>query len=149
MKRITFLVLLALASCGKKPPGQAAYGPHCGICHHSGSGMPGEVPPLVGRLDIIAQTPEGRHYLADVLLNGLEGHFRTQGYDYNFSMSPFRSQLTDQQISDILNWLISRGNTKPAPTISPADIAAARAQSGDPSATYRERMKVNAQHPFP
>ena len=149
MKRIAFLGCLALASCGKKPAGQAVYGPNCGICHHGGSGMPGETPPLVGRVDFIAQTPEGRHYLANVLLNGLRGSFTTQGYRYNYSMPAYRDRLTDQQIADTLNWLIARGNIKPSPTITPAEVASARAQQGDPAASYQERQLLEQKQPLP
>lgn len=149
MKRIVLPLCLTLTCCGKKPAGQAVYGPNCGICHHGGGGMPGETPPLVGRLDIIAQTPEGRHYLATVLLNGLRGSFKTQGYGYNYSMPAYRDRLTDQQISDTLNWLIARGQTQPAPIIAPADIASARMQPGDPATSYQERKLLEQKHPLP
>ncbi|QDH16374.1 c-type cytochrome [Swingsia samuiensis] len=149
MKRFLLFLCISLACCGKKSPGQTAYGPNCGICHHGGKGMPGEIPPLVGRLDIIAQSPEGRRYLADVLLNGLHGPFTTQGYTYNYSMPSFRDRLNDQEISEILNWLISRGETKPSPIITPQDIAHARLLSGDPALTYKERQNLNLKHPLP
>ncbi|KXV34002.1 c-type cytochrome [Gluconobacter thailandicus] len=149
MKRIVLPLCLALTSCGKKPAGQAVYGPHCGICHHGGGGMPGETPPLVGRVDVIAQTPEGRHYLASVLLNGLRGSFTTQGYGYNYSMPAYRDLLTDQQISDTLNWLIARGQIKPAPVITPAEIARARTTPGDPATSYQERKLLEQKHPLP
>lgn len=149
MKRIALPLCLALTSCGKKPAGQAVYGPNCGICHHGGSGMPGETPPLIGRLDVIAQTPEGRHYLATVLLNGLRGRFDTQGYRYDYSMPAYRDRLSDQQIADVLNWLIVRGQSKPTPALTAAEVASVRAQPGDPATSYQERQILNQKHPLP
>ncbi|WP_245528475.1 c-type cytochrome [Gluconobacter morbifer] len=140
---------LALSCCGPKPAGKVVYGPHCGICHHGGGGMPGEIPPLVGRLDLIASTPEGRHYLVDVILDGLRGPFVTQGYRYDFSMPPFRRLLDDQQVADVLNWLIERGDSRPAPRITPQEVARARAQPGHPAATYHERQILDGKYPLP
>ncbi|WP_336759992.1 cytochrome c [Asaia sp. VD9] len=122
---LALLASLALSGCGKKSAGQKLYGPNCGICHHGGNGLPGEVPPLVGRLDLIAKTPAGRDYLARVMLNGLDGPIRANGSRYNFSMPSFR-RLSDEQLSLILNWLIERGATKPAPHIGPEIFARAR-----------------------
>ncbi|QDH25734.1 cytochrome c [Neokomagataea tanensis] len=144
-----FVLLASLSACGRKSPGAHVYGPHCGICHHGGGGMPGETPPLVGRLDIIAQTPEGRTYLANVLLYGLEGPFKTQGYSYRYSMPGFASQLSDHDIAVTLNWLIDQGETKPAPHITDAEVAAARTHIGTPTSTYKLRATLDQTHPLP
>nr|WP_294916519.1 cytochrome c [uncultured Neokomagataea sp.] len=142
-------LLTSLSACGRKSPGAHIYGPHCGICHHGGSGMPGETPPLVGRLDVIAQTPEGRAYLANVLLYGLQGPFKTQGYSYNYSMPGFAAQLSDHDIAEVLNWLIERGSTKPAPQITDAEIAAARSHPGTPISSFKLRTTLDQTHPIP
>nr|WP_245825204.1 cytochrome c [Neoasaia chiangmaiensis] len=139
---------LLLSGCGKQPPGRRLYGPNCGICHHGGAGLPGEIPPLVDRLDVIAQTPEGRRYLADVMLNGLAGPIMANGEKYNFGMPSFR-RLDDQQIALILNWLIARGETKPAPVMTPHDIAEARKHRLDPQSTHKERDQLSRIQPVP
>lgn len=145
------LVMTALfcSSCGRKEPGAQAYGPNCGICHHGGGGMPGEIPPLVGRLDIIAQTSAGRHYLANALLYGLQGPISTQGYHYNYAMPAFGDRLSNREIADVLNWLIARGETKPAPHITEDEVAAARAHVGDPTYSFKLRKSLDQAHPLP
>ncbi|GAB6853966.1 c-type cytochrome [Asaia astilbis] len=145
---LALLAALALTSCGKKSAGQKLYGPNCGICHHGGSGLPGEVPPLVGRLDLIAKTPEGRDYLARVMLNGLDGPIKADGQRYNFSMPSFR-RLNDEQLALILNWLISRGATTPAPTLTPDVFAAARKEEMGSNRVHdlRERLTAKGQMP--
>lgn len=145
---ITLLAALALTGCGKKSPGQKLYGPNCGICHHGGSGLPGEVPPLVGRLDLIARTPEGRDYLARVMLNGLDGPIEANGSRYNFSMPSFR-RLDDEQLSLILNWLISRGATKPAPQITPQELAKARQEEIGSNRVHAIREALSAKGQIP
>lgn len=142
------MATLALAGCGKKSAGQKLYGPNCGICHHGGSGLPGEVPPLVGRLDIIAKTPEGRDYLARVMLNGLDGPIKANGGRYNFSMPSFR-RLNDEQLSLILNWLISRGTTNPAPVLTPDVFAAARREEIGSNRVHDLREGLAAQGKIP
>ncbi|NVN43168.1 cytochrome c [Asaia siamensis] len=145
---LALIATLALAGCGKKSAGQKLYGPNCGICHHGGSGLPGEVPPLAGRLDIIAKTPEGRDYLARVMLNGLDGPITANGGHYNFSMPSFR-RLTDEQLSLILNWLISRGTTTPAPVITPDIFAAARKEEIGSNRVHDLREHLSTQGRIP
>ncbi|MFT8676540.1 MAG: cytochrome c [Acetobacter sp.] len=141
-----FSVLL-LGGCSRKSP-KSLYGSNCGICHHSGDGMPGEVPPLVGRLDRIASTAEGRHYLANVLMNGVSGPIKANGLRYNAEMPPFR-YLSDDDVAAILTWLSSRGQTKPAPEITAADIAQARAVRQSAGKIASERENLDRLHPIP
>ncbi|MDL2169893.1 MULTISPECIES: c-type cytochrome [Asaia] len=145
---LALVAALALTACGKKSAGQKIYGPNCGICHHGGNGLPGEVPPLVGRLDLIAKTPEGRDYLARVMLNGLDGPIEANGGHYNFSMPSFR-RLSDEQLSLILNWLISRGATHPAPQITPDVIAAARKEEIGSNRVHAMRQALSAKGQIP
>lgn len=136
-------LVLVLAGCKPKTPGQKLYGFNCGICHHSGGGQPGEFPPLVGRLDVIAQTPEGRKYLAAVMINGLNGPITAGGSSYDFSMPPF-SRLSDKDLALILNWLISQGKTTPSPTISPDLFSEARAQKIGSVKVHKMRGELRA-----
>lgn len=52
-----------LAACTRHgQEGYARYRTNCGICHHGGEGLKGEIPPITGRVDRIATSPEGRQY---------------------------------------------------------------------------------------
>ena len=139
--------VLLLAGCSPKSP-KSLYGNNCGICHHGGDGMPGSVPPLVRRIDKIAATPEGRHYLADVLMHGVSGRIMANGQPYNAEMPPFR-YLKDEDVASILTWLSARGGRENAPAISPSDIAAARAAAKSAGQVADERDALNRQHPIP
>lgn len=110
--------------------------------------MPGSVPPLVGRIDRIASTPAGRRYLADVLMNGVSGPIKASGMPYNAEMPPFR-YLQDEQVAQILTWLASRGQTSPAPQITAAEIAAARATRKSAGMVASEREALDHDHPIP
>ncbi|OUJ04417.1 cytochrome c [Acetobacter malorum] len=138
---------LFLTACTPKS-GAGLYGTNCGICHHGGDGMPGAVPPLVGRIDRIASTPEGRKYLADVLMNGVSGPIKANGQPYEAEMPPFR-YLQDEQVAQILTWLSSRGQTSPAPQITTADIAAARATRKSAGMVALEREELDHKAPLP
>lgn len=139
--------VLLLAGCSPKSP-KSLYGNNCGICHHGGDGMPGSVPPLVRRIDKIAATPEGRHYLADVLMHGVSGRIMANGQPYNAEMPPFR-YLKDEDVASILTWLSARGGREKAPAISPSDIAAARGAAKSAGQVADERDALNRQHPIP
>ncbi|MCG4258390.1 c-type cytochrome [Acetobacter senegalensis] len=138
---------LLLGGCSPKSP-KNLYGSNCGICHHSGDGMPGSVPPLVGRLDRIASTPEGRKYLADVLMNGVSGPIMANGMPYEAEMPPFR-YLKDDEVAQILSWLSARGSTQPAPVMTKEDIAAARAVRKSAGMVAEERENLNKLSPIP
>lgn len=142
------ILALALSGCGRQPAGQRLYGPNCGICHHGGGGLPGEIPPLSHRLTTIAQSQAGRAYLVDVLLNGLMGPITADGKPFNFSMPSFR-RLSDEEISLILNWLIDRDTQNPPPRITAAEVALARQKRLSPFAVHEERDALNAQHALP
>ena len=129
--------------------GAALYADNCSACHKAGGiGAPGRHPPLKNRIDKIAATPEGRHYLADLLLVGMFGRIEAGGASYVGYMPAFR-QLKDEDIAAILSWLSAQGDSKPAPVITAADIAAARAKPVSMSAVTAERASLAQRHPLP
>ncbi|PHY94784.1 cytochrome C biogenesis protein CcdA [Acetobacter pomorum] len=140
-------MLFFMAACSPKS-GSSLYGTNCGICHHGGDGMPGSVPPLVNRIDRIASTPEGRKYLADVLMNGVSGPIKANGTAYSAEMPPFR-YLKDEEVAAILSWLSQRGNIKPAPSISATEIATARADRKSAGKVATEREELDRTQPLP
>lgn len=148
-KLILLLAVLILPTgCSRHKSSRYLYGSNCGICHHGGEGMAGSVPPLSGRIDRIASTPEGRVYLASVLMNGVSGPIRAAGTRYSAEMPLFR-YLSDQEAATILSWLSRQGQTKPAPEITPEEIATARAHRISAGDVAEMRAKLDLKHPLP
>ncbi|NHO19788.1 c-type cytochrome [Acetobacter oeni] len=137
-----------LSGCSRHKSGHFLYGSNCGICHHGGQGMAGSVPPLTGRIDRIASTPEGKRYLAGVLMNGLSGPIRANGTSYEAEMPPFR-YLSDEEVALILTYLSGQGSTTPAPVITAADVAEARAHRVGASGVATMREALDRAHPLP
>ena len=92
--------LLILAS-GLFAPAQAdsrsAYLLHCGGCHRAdGSGLPPSVPSLVGPLGYLADSPEGRDYMARV-------------------PGAAQAPLSDEELAAVLNWVLWEFNATTLP----------------------------------
>ncbi|AQU86580.1 cytochrome C biogenesis protein CcdA [Komagataeibacter nataicola] len=139
-----------LAACTRHgQEGYARYRTNCGICHHGGEGLKGEIPPITGRVDRIATSPEGRQYLMHVLLNGLNGPLKIDGVPYNFFMPSFRAHLSDEEIASILSYLATRGDTHPAPVFTAAEVARERTHPLSSSMVADERRRLDAIHPLP
>jgi len=147
MKLLTLaaaLTLVAGPTAFAAPDGAALYGSNCGICHQAGAiGVPGQFPPLKGRVDKIASSPTGKAYLTHVLINGLSGSIQAGGTTYVGYMPSFKA-LPDDQIAAILTYVASLGDTKPAPTFAASDLAESRAKPMPGSAVAAERKGLGA-----
>ncbi|MFT8718056.1 c-type cytochrome [Acetobacter sp.] len=140
---------LALSASAHAADGQQLYTANCSLCHQvSAAGVPGQFPPLKGRVSSIASTPEGKTYLMHVLLNGLTGTIKAGGGSYTGYMPSFGTQ-TDENIAAILTYVASLGDVKPAPVFTADDVKAARGAALPPTAILDERNKLNAAHPVP
>lgn len=129
--------------------GASLYNTNCSVCHQAGgAGMPGQFPVLKNRIDKIASSPEGKRYLADVVLNGLHGPIQAGGITYAGFM-PSLKALSDEDIAAVLTYVASLSDAKPAPTIAAEDIKAARAVPKKSSEIQAERSALNAAHPIP
>jgi mono/diheme cytochrome c family protein len=100
--------------------GASLYMDHCSACHQAkGRGMTGIFPPLAGNGAVIARDP------GNVLQAILKGIPMRNGY---VAMPSFASQLNDQQVADLANYVrTSWGNTAVA-NATAADAAKLRAQ---------------------
>jgi mono/diheme cytochrome c family protein len=100
--------------------GASLYMDHCSACHQAkGRGMTGIFPPLAGNGAVIARDP------GNVLQAILKGIPMRNGY---VAMPSFASQLDDQQVADLANYVrTSWGNTAVA-SATAADAAKLRAQ---------------------
>ena len=116
-----FPAVAALAAINDHSSGERIFSNNCASCHQgTGQGIVGAFPPLVGHTVDLATHNNGRVYLVDVLLYGLMGNIRVQGQNYNGVM-PAWSHLSDQDIADVLNYVLSTWGNR---TLLPDDFAA-------------------------
>lgn len=117
------LVLHSSAHAG----GAQTFAAQCSMCHQpSGAGLPGSFPRISGRVPQIASTPDGRRYLAMVLLYGMIGPITVDGKAISGVM-PSMGSMGDQGIADVLNHVLTLGKPakKPAP-FTAAEVAKVR-----------------------
>jgi mono/diheme cytochrome c family protein len=121
-------VLTVMPAQAAAAPGAPLYSQYCAMCHQaSGQGMPGAFPSLVDD-PIVKGDP---HYLARVVLYGLQGRIVVNGHPYNSAMSGFAGSMNDTQIADVLTYIRSSwGNN--APEVSADVVKAERAVPGTP-----------------
>jgi mono/diheme cytochrome c family protein len=94
------------ASADASAPGSKVFRAHCSACHQpGGQGVPGAYPPLKDAVGRYAQVPQGRAYLAHVVIFGMAGTIASAGHTYNGFMQPW-PQLTDAQVADVLNYIL-------------------------------------------
>jgi mono/diheme cytochrome c family protein len=99
-------------SAGRKRPdppqaqSAALYLDHCAGCHRAkGRGIPGVFPPLAGNAVVLASAPAN---IFKVILGGIPAQGKY------VPMPSFATQLNDQQIADIANYIRTNwGNTAP------------------------------------
>lgn len=120
------------------------------MCHQTtGAGLPGQFPRLNERVAKISATPEGRAYLIKVLLFGMYGSITVDGKPIN-GLMPTMGGMSDQDIADVLNHVVSLKKVgKPAP-FTAAEVATIR--SGPKMATSAvaaERAKLVADGKIP
>jgi mono/diheme cytochrome c family protein len=102
-----------------KTKAASLYMDHCSACHQSGGrGMPGIFPPLVANGAVIAPDPGN---VLQAVLNGIP---MQNGY---VAMPSFASQLTNQQIADVANYVRTSWGNQAVPNATAADVARLRA----------------------
>jgi len=96
-------------------PGAAVYGKICSSCHQgNGKGLPGVYPPLAGSAFAVGESSVPIR----IVLHGFKGKISREGKDYNGLMAPWKDQLSDQDIADVLTYVRSSfGNTGAAVTV--------------------------------
>ena len=136
--------LLALAGARADTPGQTTFNTVCTACHGQGGvGIPGLAPALAGALGPQLASPQGKTYLASVLLGGLSGSIESQGKKFNSAMPNLG--LSDQQVVDVLAHVV--GELNPAPkgwSVTVEEVAAVRATQPTPAKTHALRKAMLA-----
>lgn len=101
--------------------GQEVFNATCKTCHmENGQGMPGVYPPLA-KSDFLAQDAKRA---IDIVVNGLNGEITVNGKIYNLDM-PAQKQLSDQQVTDVLNFVRNSWGNK-GKAITPAQVRSIR-----------------------
>jgi len=95
-------------------PGAGPYAKICASCHQgNGKGVPGVYPPLAGSAFATGESSVPIR----IVLHGFKGKINREGKEYNGLMAPWKDQLSDQEIADVLTFVRSNfGNTAPAVT---------------------------------
>lgn len=145
---MAFVALVAVAPEPASATGAQTFSTRCSMCHQpNGAGLPGTFPRLAGRVPTIAASPDGRRYLAMVLIAGLYGPITVDGKRIS-GMMPAMPALSDQDVADVLNQVMTLDKTarKVAP-FTAAEIAAVRAgprkTSGDVAAERARLVGLN------
>ncbi|MFC5437076.1 copper-containing nitrite reductase [Rhodanobacter umsongensis] len=102
--------------------GKQLFAGTCSVCHQAnGEGLPNVFPPLA-KSDLLAADPKRA---MTIVTHGLTGKVTVNGHEYDSVMPPM-SQLTDDEVSNILTYVLnSWGN--PGGQFSKDDVAKARA----------------------
>ena len=86
-------------------PGAASFAKICASCHQgNGKGIPGVYPPLAGS----AFANGDPSVPIRIVLQGFKGKIVRDGKEYNGLMAPWKDQMTDQDIADVLTYVRSR-----------------------------------------
>jgi mono/diheme cytochrome c family protein len=104
-----------------------------------GTGIPGVYPSLAG-----SALATGDERLAiRIVLHGFQGPIERNGTKYNGVMQPWRNDLSDQQIADVLTYVRSSwGNT--AAAVTPEAVKAEREATKTRTRAYTEAELVPA-----
>ena len=121
--------------------GAAVYQQVCVACHQAGAvGAPGLAPSLAGELSKRAGQAAVRAYMAQVVVQGLQGHIVSEGQSFN-SVMPSQAQLSDDELAAVLSHVvIGLGGQSQLAPFEAADIAAARASRLSPKALRAQRQ---------
>jgi mono/diheme cytochrome c family protein len=104
--------------------GKDVYAANCQNCHMAdGKGLPGAFPPLAKSNYLSKSTGE----LINYVLKGQTGEITVNGTVYNAVM-PAQDYLTDEQISDIYNYVRNSWGNKSSVAITPAMVSKKRTE---------------------
>lgn len=138
---MAFRILAAAAAAAILAPaaaqagdGSKIYNAQCSACHQSGAvGVPGQFPKLAGRAPQIAATPDGRRYLATVVMYGMHGKIMVEGKPIMGVMPSF-GRLSDSDLADVLTFVSRQGAAKKPAPFTAAEVAGFR-RKPSPNAT--------------
>lgn len=131
---------LEAIAAGTGGPGASVFNAKCAVCHQmNGQGIPGVYPSLVGSQLAIGD-PE---LPIRIVLHGFQGPIERDGKSYNGVMQPWKNDLTDQEIADVLNYIRTNwGNA--AAEITAENVAEVRDATKNKAGAYTEEQLLSS-----
>ncbi|MBR9975853.1 MAG: cytochrome c [Bacteroidetes bacterium] len=125
---------VAAIAAGSGGPGASVYNAKCAVCHQmTGKGIPNVYPPLAGS-QLTADDPA---LSIRIVLHGFNGPIERNGAKYNGVMQPWKNDLSDQEIADVLTFVRSSwGNT--ATAVTPEQVKEQREKTKGKVGAYTE-----------
>ena len=142
----TALAQSALSSSAQA--GKTVFDSSCVACHQSsGQGVPGTFPPLAGYVPKILAKKDGRTTIEHIVLFGMTGEITADGNSYNGTMPTWGKIISDQQITDVLNYISEAwGDSKNLPKdfkpFTLAELKKAAEAKLTPAQVHAERQKL-------
>lgn len=138
---------LLLASAGMSDGGGAeTYVTNCQVCHQpDGNGLPGMYPALADSIGRYVTLAQGREYLVHVVSYGLFGTVQVHGQYFFGTMQPW-PQLGDQDVAEVLNFVLTKFNSKLLPKdfkpFTAAEVHKYRAKPVQAMDNFQDRDKL-------
>ena len=134
---------LILATGAARADGHGVFISNCAVCHQpDGKGAPSVYPPLADTIGRYVAIKGGRTYLIDVVSFGMGGKIESGGDSFEGDMPPW-PQLSDQDVADVLTYVLTGLNAKMLPAdfkpIMPEEVKTERARTLTAAATHAER----------
>jgi mono/diheme cytochrome c family protein len=90
------------ALSGGSGPGAGVFNAKCAVCHQmTGKGIPGVYPTLAGS-ELVTGDPR---LTVRIVLHGFQGPIERGGTKFNGVMQPWKNDLSDQEIADVINYI--------------------------------------------
>lgn len=138
---------LVLASVGTSSAGGAEiYAANCQVCHQpDGNGLIAQYPALADSIGRYVGLPQGREYLVHVVSYGLFGSVQVHGQLFFGTMQAW-PQLSDRDVADVLDFVLTKFNSKLLPKdfkpFTAAEVHKYRAKVVGPVDNYQARDKL-------
>lgn len=133
---VGMLCALSLSACGPSPDstvdttrltGRDIYLTRCTACHQmDGSGIPRNCPPFHGSPRLAGPSNE----LIRLMLLGKHGPLERDGKIYNGIMPSWRADLSDAQVAEVLNHVLTTWTPQPR-KVAAEDVAKVRAETAN------------------
>jgi mono/diheme cytochrome c family protein len=147
IRLIAAALAISLAAVGSaQADGRGVFISNCAVCHQpDGKGAPSVYPPLADSVGRYVALKEGRVYLIDVVAFGMGGKIESGGDSFEGDMPPW-PQLSDQDVADVLDYVLTGLNPKVLPQdfkpISADEVKTERAKQLSSAAIRTERESL-------